>query len=406
MDSIKQLAQKITSATPLLIFVSLFMFIAFAWFFTFRATHARSSNGTLICDICNKKITGKYYETEAGTFHKACFDKSPKCGYCGQPVIKGQGIKSRGKIYHYGCLKNLKRCALCNELISGRYITSGDRAFHKECFDKLPKCMYCNGPVLDNEKVIIAGQACHKECAKNVLICDVCGEMIKGVYLIDAYGRKCCSKHSEKNRCFVCNYTGPVIDLGDSRHICKMCLRSAVVKKAKALKIFKKVKKIVAQNYGIKVKHDINIKIGNINELKEEWGDKWQNGLKGQFSRDHEFRTYSSGKVETIKDDFTITLLSHLPADALEGILAHEYFHAWQAENFLENATLELKEGSAETIAYIFNKDQGHNMWASLQLKNTVTLYKNNLKLGLNLYDELGNMEDFLATLKNMTDWQ
>jgi hypothetical protein len=265
--------------------------------------------------------------------------------------------------------------------------------------------MSCSGPVLDKDKILIANRACHKKCAQNVVICDVCGKMIKGDYIIDAYGRKCCSAHSETMRCFVCNYTGRVTNLGDSRFICDKCSKTAVTSLAQAQRIFTKIKTFLSRKYSIDVEHPIKLHIGSTADLQEKWGDKWQMGLKGQFTRDYEYQTWSSGKVDVLKDEFTITLLSHMPADVLEGVLVHEYFHAWQAENFDEKADLALKEGSAETIAYIYNKEAGHTVWSGLQLKNQVDLYRNNLKKGLFLFDDLGNMQDFLKILTRMTTW-
>lgn len=353
------------------------------------------------CGVCSRPITEKYIEFGNTPFHRSCFEKVEKCGYCGGPIKKGQSVRSKGKAYHIACTASLAKCVSCRELISGTFTRLGEECYHDDCFSKLKQCKICGGPVPMSKLRAKGADNFHDECLEKSVECDICGNYIKGEYVIDSYGRKACSDHDPENGCFACHFPECVETLEDGRNICGKCRESSVATDAELWAVFKRVADYLERKYGISVMHDITLSMGSVSELQDKWKGNWKPGLMGQFSRDSEFLEYSDGTRKTVRDDFKITVLTHIPRNLLEGVVTHEYFHAWQAENLDEDATLEFKEGTAEAVSHQYYLDRGFNTWARGQKANKVELYRDNLLIALKLLGDRP-VSDFVESIRGL----
>ncbi|PKK90828.1 MAG: hypothetical protein CVV64_08080 [Candidatus Wallbacteria bacterium HGW-Wallbacteria-1] len=331
---------------------------------------------TLKCSLCDKVITGKYMQGGNENFHKYCFDKSIKCGYCGLPVKNG--IKSLDKSYHIKCVRKLKRCALCNELISGEYVVLGKNPFHRDCLSRLPLCGLCKGPVPPSETVKEKNSVYHSKCLTRTFRCDLCSKPVSGRYMEDSYGRKCCSVHVKNSdqACFVCNWPDTFQMDDGERWICRKCNSSGISDSRTAYALLKTVKEYLRREMGLVMKNPVKLYIADMKTFRGEWGNDWSPGLKGRFTRERSIASYSDGRNEVTSDQMKISVLSHLPKGLLTGVLAHEFFHAWQAENLGENIAREFQEGTAELIANRVMTAFNCGIWAESQARNKVDLYR------------------------------
>lgn len=247
------------------------------------------------CSICREEITGEYVETPDGTFHARHF----RCDWCRKPI---------------------------DEL----YITSEEKHYHKTCYD---------GNV--------------------ALRCNICDGLIQGRYNVDHWGNRYHLSHEmEFQRCEYCArpiadmVTGGGIRYGDGRHVCNMCVGSAIRTERMAAELMEeaawKLKRL-----GMEVEPEgIRIRVIGLKEMQSLVGDG-SHSLRG-FTRYEERQGLFS-----VSKTLEIDLLYGLPYEDAMATLAHELAHAWQFLNGKKSIHPAFSEGSANYAAYLILTDMG-----------------------------------------------
>jgi len=110
-------------------------------------------------------------------------------------------------------------------------------------------------------------------------------------------------------------------------------------------RIWKWVKTYLSRS-GFKVKHDIALQEVDRNRLRQLVQSPTGARELGAFELDN--------------DTYTVYILYALPESLVYETLAHEYGHAWQAENCPRNQDLILCEGFAEWVASLVLKAMGY----------------------------------------------
>lgn len=277
----------------------------------------------IICDYCKEQIKGQYIEANGKFFHPIHF----RCENCGFPI---------GHVPYY--LKN------------GKY-------YCEKCYNELfaPRCSYC-GKIIEGESIIYRGKSYHDSCYTNhaALRCSICGRVIKGEYIVDFWGNTYHKEH--QNEYSECDYCGRFIcdrltnggrQYSDGRHICRLCLESAVTSMTGARLLFDRVKSHLA-NTGIIIE-DKEIKL-HLVDLKQMMD------LTRINSADHKGYTKYEKIIKLSGDtvfNIDVYILDDMPEIGFLATAAHELMHVWQYLNApLDNDPLYC-EGSCCYASYL-----------------------------------------------------
>ncbi len=98
-----------------------------------------------------------------------------KCNYCGEK-IEAEYLVVDGKAFH----KNHFKCANCNRPIVGDYATKNGKYYDKKCYTDLfsLKCSICNKPIIGEYLIDNFGLKYHKHHEAELKRCDVCNRLI------------------------------------------------------------------------------------------------------------------------------------------------------------------------------------------------------------------------------------
>ena len=264
--------------------------------------------------------------------------------------------------------KNL-RCDICGKKVRGRYIVSGNKTFcSAQCFEKtLPNCAVCRKKIREGHEYK-GKKYCSIPCMKTAFPkCDVCGNPIAGTYkkFETAEGRigQMCLHCSRLSRCFACELPAQTTRLPDGRHICRECEKQRMTpEEEKAL--FWEIKQKVEKILGKKNRCPVKLRIVDSLELKRLFPDKIvsQNEIKlGTCHVNMKVQTINEKKKKVIRSECTVYLLSNMPRGKFIDSASHELAHHWQYHQypFLSRDPLKIPEGFAEYVSSLVNDEYG-----------------------------------------------
>ncbi len=197
--------------------------------------------------------------------------------------------------------------------------------------------------------------------------CAVCGKlMLAGPIVMDLWGNPHCAKHREEySACSACNrivcsrLTGGGVTYPDGRIVCNLCRQTAVDTKQQAKPI---VEGVARWLYERGVRFDglvLRIDLGSAHQLRKALGDRssptgpgWGQVL-GVIARTTEHR---DGRPRRKVNG--VTILSGLPRELFEGVVAHELGHAWLYLARLDNLESWAEEGFCNLLSYILHKER------------------------------------------------
>jgi hypothetical protein len=297
------------------------------------------------CSFCNSHIFGRYkvYEKRGLRICEACFEQLPKCSFC--QIAMKYFEELDGRKVCYDCLKKLKRCTLCGTIIIGRYWVhemDEEKCFCESCYNNSNRCALCDIPLKGNYEKIFDKFLCLR-CFLEVPKCDLCRAPILSISW--QYGRgegRFCDKcHKERSHCEVCGV--PVgerhFTLSDGRIICIKCHSTSVTDIDEANSILRGVAHFLREHLSMYVNHSSSLQLVSRDELQRAKG--------GYIKSKH-----LMGLFKKVGNKFNIYILYGLPKSLTSAVLAHEYSHAWQAENCPANQGVKLREGFAEWVSY------------------------------------------------------
>ncbi|OQA16426.1 MAG: LIM domain protein [bacterium ADurb.Bin363] len=285
---------------------------------------------SIVCNRCGSVITDTYWTFKGNIYCNNCYPQVvPKCDICGQSLY-GQYRIVKDKNYCENCYQaSVPRCRLCNEILEGEYLTSldGKSVYCKRCYEIYPSCCNCSVPI-----------------------------GLTGMTLIDG------------------------------RRICSECYSIAIFELKPLEDILEEVKIETKKLLGSDVMFPLQIKL--IDKMKLDELKKKKNIEYVPLDGVTALHYYTKlNNTITVSEIYILSGL--IPVRAI-GTLAHEYTHAWQAENCPDNQDISIREGFAEWISYKVLKVKGYNRMAENMLKTSDPVYGEGLKKMLQIEKEEG----------------
>ncbi len=276
----------------------------------------------------------------------------------------------------------MKHCNLCGRAVAEkeyRVFTRRRRPDAKglticvDCQRRLPRCLVCQTPMpadrlspgsVDISRSQLYSQASHTQnelgseefqqnlgichdCLREGLHCRGCGKRITGEFLLvnGNDGPYCADCFRSRAPCDVCGAPageGSLL-LPDRRIVCQRCRATAITDPHEANALFERVIDLLSNSLGLRLNIRPQLALVDHARLAE---------LSRHAAHDEHDRDKVMGLFVRNGRKRFIYLQEYLPRILLIQIVAHEFAHAWQAENspLLDDAL--AREGFAEWVAY------------------------------------------------------
>ena len=247
-----------------------------------------------------------------------------------------------------------KICYTCNKEIEANYLVVDDKNYHRHCF----LCEFCG-------KQIAEGYEKHEEkyyhtncyTEKFVSKCDVCAKPLTGKFFVDAFDKKYHIQHeNELKKCDNCTrlicqrITKGSVKYGDGRVICNICYRNSANGQFQYDNLLDIVIKSLGK-MGLNIdSENITIKATDRKGLKKAAGSDYSDMLKG-YNNTNIRVTNGNEKIK-----HTIYVLTLIPSEHIQSVVAHELMHIWLHQNTANNHEMALKEGSCNYVSYVYMK--------------------------------------------------
>ena len=182
-----------------------------------------------------------------------------------------------------------------------------------------------------------------------------------------------CKVCAVKPKCFACYMPADGGTFKDGRRICKKCNKTAIMEKAKAEQVVKKVRKVMREKLAIFTDHDIKYHIVGKKQLKKHVAHDNEGGTElglYRFEKVVEKTTTKKsflGKTTTTTEEkirsktHSIYFLYGIPEKKFIEVAAHELAHDWMQEYYPNIDDIKIKEGWAEFVASKVNSIYGQS---------------------------------------------
>lgn len=311
------------------------------------------------CDLCQKSIDGKYYEFKNSNIHlKVCMNcnrTKPHCSACNIPAHASQLKLAKGEKLCHHCVAQAKYCTLCDKRITGQYYKAEkqDSLYCANCYSSHPRCSACGLPSKPKDLDPIS-KVC-RSCIPKLDRCNSCSKVITGTFyeFQSGDGKYCSDCKQNRAKCHVCG-----VPVGkqywkypDGRAVCLKCNERAIIDVKQIEKIMEEVKGLLARHLDMTVETPYTLRVEALNNnsfmdaKKAKLGHAAGSPLTGSELGLYRLSQDSNGSKSEI------FLLYGLPIELIYETAAHEYAHAWQAENCPLNQSSEIREGFAQWVA-------------------------------------------------------
>lgn len=373
----------LTSKALLYGVVCVILFSACAAALCTAAAADEDGNRELRCSGCGTIITGTYISSGGRIYcSKACWKQSrPVCTVCGKKIYKG-GFTYKGK-----------------------YVCS------RTCMDRLrPTCAVCGKPVKGETGVKSNGKYyCSMECfRKSLPRCLLCGKRITHQYKVN--GRIYCKECFDTPKCLQCGCPAGTSVLPDGRPFCPQCKNRGIIKREKALAVFREVRNLLRKECGVSTAPDIEFHLVNKPGLEKVSGRKeiGEDGLYRRITVEESENinffgiSIAEGLNRKQKIVRQIYVLTWLDRPHFRQVCAHELMHDWTETHFPDLEDIEIIEGISEYAAYICNRYYGCDELNSAKLNNKDPVYGAGFRLVLKA-DRGKGIEDIGAWISEGT---
>lgn len=238
-------------------------------------------------------------------------------------------------------------------------------------------------------------------CLSAMDICHSCGSRIRGEYVeISGIGAFCNNCYNTRDKCYVCG--APLTDkywkLSDNRLSCGYCHSTAVYDPKDAAQVFLELESILKEHLGLELNIPTSMALVDRNQLAEI------------ISKQTQLQTNSIGN-EQLDPQKTLGIYTRrgirrgiyiqtgLPRTLLIQIAAHEFAHAWQAENCPLIGEQLVHEGFAEWVAFRILGFYGYTQ-QQYQMKQRTDIYGKGLNWVLGIEAQSGILGVINACLK------
>ncbi len=245
------------------------------------------------------------------------------------------------------------RCHVCGAVIppQARYfkVKGGTEVYCERCFSSAPRCVICKLPKATDEIDPESG-ICQK-CLAKVPRCKSCGRPIAGVAYTYPFakGTYCAYCRNKYPACYICGVpVGPRYwKYPDGRLVCDECGERAVFDIDEIERIMQEVQAIAEKRLGLWVKTPYQLRVEKLEDFRSSGSEPRDRTVPGHSP----LYGKELGLYRRTGEKSEIYLLFGLPAELLYEAAAHEYAHAWQAENCSPDLSPELREGFAQWVA-------------------------------------------------------
>jgi hypothetical protein len=358
---------------------------------------------SLICGFCKKPITGRYFTySKQGrgtlTICADCERRHHHCDACNIPIQKG--VRRKNEILCDSCAKSSKYCSLCNKRISGKYYSSkeGDELYCSSCYHKYPRCAVCGTP---GRAYKVSNKYVCPDCLPKLKKCSSCGKPIVGKYYTynssdESFCEDC---HKHRDKCYCCGLPlGPQHwRFDDGRKVCVECQKRVITDPQRIKTIMKDVEGLCKRKLGLNVNDPYTLHVEALNKHSKSFAAKAKKGdisVSPLFGKELGLYRRLNGKSE-------IFLLYGLPIEMIYETAAHEYGHAWQAENCPHDQTDVLREGFAQWVAAQILSIKGYKTALEKLESRTDSPYGTGYLKLKPIHQNLG-LRDFLTYVKKV----
>ncbi len=133
----------------------------------------------------------------------------------------------------------------------------------------------------------------------------------------------------------------------DGRSICNECHKKVIIDADEITKIMEDAERLARKHIGLEIETPYKLHIRQRNKISAKQADL----AKKEGSEESPLFGDELGLYRRKNGESEIYLLYGLPREMLYETAAHEYAHAWQAENCPPNQNARLKEGFAQWVA-------------------------------------------------------
>ena len=228
-------------------------------------------------------------------------------------------------------------CSLCHKPIAAGvgYVRFEDgEVYCNDCMKK-PKCVQCGKPGAGK----FHGKWLCDDCLRNPKCCGACGALILDhkFYTYPLSKKIYCSECvNEKKKCRFCSVpTDKVSPVGNSWAMCQECQDKMICGVDKIADILHEVVVIIGANLLISLESDVGLKV---------CGDIMREGRRMSGNEMGLMRIAGSSQ-------YIILIQDGLPGELVYETLAHEWAHAWVAENGSHEHKGKMEEGFCQWVA-------------------------------------------------------
>lgn len=293
------------------------------------------------------------------------------------------------------------RCHICGTVIPvpGRYfqVKGGTEIYCERCYSVAPRCNICKLPKPPGERDPDSGIC--RSCLAKLPRCSSCGKPIAGVAYTYPFakGTYCTECRDNYQACYICGVpVGPRHwEYPDGRMICDECGEHSIFDIGEIEKIMKDVRLTVMRRLGLTVRTPFELRVEKLEDIRTDGGKSRNKAMPGHsplYGRE-------LGLYRRVGDRSEIYLLFGLPQELLYEAGAHEYAHAWQAENSPPGLSPELREGFAQWVAADVLRAKGfRNTLEKLQSRDDVPYGSGYRRLrGLSLREVIKLMQNVIG---------
>lgn len=211
-----------------------------------------------------------------------------------------------------------------------------------------------------------------------------------------------CEDCAKLPKCFSCLV--PAVKgykLEDGRHICGECYKTAVNDMDEAVKIFKDVRKKMADRLGLSTSHRIKLRMVDMQAMQRR-SPGYTHGIElGLFMFEATVKTTVKNRLtltgnkqetETYRENvsYSIFFLNNTPRKKLIEVFAHELGHDYMQEYYPNVLSIKFKEGFCELCAFLINKIYGQPEMNRRIINNPDLTYGGGFRIMYGLYNEGG----------------
>lgn len=309
-----------------------------------------------LCAGCKKEIIGEYVQALGAAWHRACF----RCAECGKAIGREGFIEHGGEVYHAACHARFSpRCAACGQPIAGRYTNALGKSWHEEHF----VCARCGRPFAGGRFFEKDGRA-YCEADYHSLFspqCVVCGEPLRGRYIVNLWGDQYCERHNDLPKCYSCGrpigerLTGGGSRYRDGRHMCRRCRRTAIDDVKEGERVMSKARQALAREGMNLGAARIPLRLMGQEELSSRSRQGYVTDPSGMACT----REWTQGGSMVRREVEEVLVLHGLPEEHFATVAAHELGHAWLFLNNYPQLPPQVEEGICELCEYLWLRKQG-----------------------------------------------